>query len=79
MKPKVKQFCLKNVSIWQRGKKVVQLARVSQAEAKGKASTAGQFLLFCRKNSHFNAIWIKFRTYLEPFERDVLPYGLKAN
>ena len=32
LKPKVKQFCLKNVSIWQRGKKVVQLARVSQAE-----------------------------------------------
>ena len=32
----------------------------------------GNFCDFLEKNNHFNAIWIKFRTFLEPFERTEL-------
>ena len=32
----------------------------------------GEFCDFSEKNSHFNAIWITFRTFLEPFEKTKL-------
>ena len=32
----------------------------------------GKLCDFSAKNSHFNAIWIKLRTFIEPFERTKL-------
>ena len=62
--------------------KLVQLKRIIDGGLKVKPPTAGgyaglrakppiagRFLEFFGKNSSFNAIWITFRTFSEPFER----------
>ena len=62
--------------------KLVQLKRIIDGGLKVKPPAAGgyaglrakppiarRFLEFFGKNSSFNAIWITFRTFSEPFER----------
>ena len=76
-----KIFHFKNVSIWQRAEQIdafhayhrrVLGTETQPPEAKGireKAPNCWTIFVIFRKNSNFKAIWIKFRTISEPFER----------
>ena len=48
--------------------KLVQTKRIT-TEGLGASRWASFCVFFLKKNSYFNAVWITFRTCLEPFER----------
>ena len=53
--------------------KPVQLTRSKNGGlGSGAPSRWAIFVIFLAKNSHFIAIWIKFRKFLEPHEKTIL-------
>ena len=65
LEPKIKKIS-KIVYVGRRGE---ETSLVQTCHWRGSGAPLGDFLdFFFEKNSYFNAIWITFRTFLEPFK-----------
>ena len=72
LEPKVEIFCLINASISCPTKQNGAIQELIDGDQGVKLPPLEDFFSFFEKNSHFNAIWITYRTFLKLFERKKL-------